>query len=295
MLHVVLLHWNQAQDVIRLLERLQGAESHRLKLWVVDNASREEEKQQLRTWQHTITWIENEHNHGYAGGINRALAMILGIAGGDDIIALVNNDVETTPTDLMALAESLQCQQSAGVIGPLLIERDKNGEHISWGGRDISRFIQTRMATPGKANPHRGVYEVDYVPGTMLLLRCAMLKQIGLLDETYFFSGEVADLCWRARAAGWHCLMEPNIKIRHWTGDASKIRSTLYRYYTLRNRFYFIRKHKAARALWLYAYWTIIGLVMAARLWSLRQWPEANLTIRAIRDGWAGRFGAIHA
>ena len=43
----------------------------------------------------------------------------------------------------------------------------------------------------------------------------AMLDQIGLLDDDFFFSMEDVDLGWRAQLAGWRCLYTPKAIVYH--------------------------------------------------------------------------------
>lgn len=293
-IHVVLLHWNQADELVRLIQRLRPDQNNAINILVVDNASHPEEKQKLMACLDTTRIIENDRNLGYAGGINRALETILPSIDKNDMVALVNNDVELGASDLLQLASSLEQEPAAGMIGPVLIESKNGQEQKSWGGRDVSRFPQTRLSKPISANRSKTLQEVDYVPGTILVMRGSMLNKVGLLDEAFFFSGEIADLGWRARKAGYTCIIDTRIQLRHFSEDSGDLRSTLYRYYTLRNRFYFITKHKPRHAFPLKCFWSVLGLAMSLRLWCQGQYPEAKISLKALQDGWRGRFGPIH-
>jgi GT2 family glycosyltransferase len=75
--------------------------------------------------------------------------------------------------------------------------------------------------TPG----NRGVWQVDegqFVEGPVFsanggsaAYRRAMLDQIGLLDEDFFFSCEDVDLAWRAQLAGWQAIYAPRAVVYH--------------------------------------------------------------------------------
>src|SRR4029077_744727 len=55
----------------------------------------------------------------------------------------------------------------------------------------------------------REVVEVFGASATLALYRRAMLDAVGGLDVSFFAYLEDADLAWRARMAGWTCLLAP--------------------------------------------------------------------------------------
>lgn len=294
MIHIVLLTWNQSDDVIAQLRRLSPTPSEDLSFWVVDNASKASERQKLTEWRSEVRLLQNAQNLGYGGGINRALEEILKQASPDDMVALINNDVVIKPDQIRQLAHRLASTAAAGVIGPVLIEGNDRNERYSLGGRDISLYMGTRVTQQASVSLSQGLLHVDYVPGTVLVMRCATLTMTGLLDTNYFFSGEIADWCWMARYMGWRSVIDPSLQIRHLAADNEQRRSTLYRYYTLRNRFYFIRKHKPRQTVWLLPYWALIGMAMATLLLCKGQRAEAASTLNALRDGLNGQVGPVN-
>ena len=73
---------------------------------------------------------------------------------------------------------------------------------------------------------NRGVWQTDdgqfdreeYVfsaCGGSSVYRRALLDQVGLLDDDFFFSLEDVDLGWRAQLAGWRCLYTPAAIVYH--------------------------------------------------------------------------------
>ena len=72
----------------------------------------------------------------------------------------------------------------------------------------------------------------------------SVFEQIGLLDEEFFFSGEIADFCKRARNGGHRVCVDLEVEARHDASDTPQTRrETLYVYYSLRNRFLYAKKH----------------------------------------------------
>jgi GT2 family glycosyltransferase len=75
--------------------------------------------------------------------------------------------------------------------------------------------------TPG----NRGVWETDRdqfpegpvfsANGGSAVYRRALLDQVGLLDDDFFFSCEDVDLAWRAQLAGWGAVYAPRAVVYH--------------------------------------------------------------------------------
>jgi GT2 family glycosyltransferase len=113
----------------------------------------------------------------------------------------------------------------------------------------------------------------------------------GLFDETYFFSGEMADLCRRAKLNGYLCAVCLTVRAKHQTHCASSLRDTLYVYYNLRNRFYYVRKFYPRLKVVLILGWMFCGLLMGILAASQRRFSKARAVGLALQDGLAGRFG----
>jgi GT2 family glycosyltransferase len=132
---------------------------------------------------------------------------------------------------------------------------------------------------------------VDYVPGTVALVRRQVFEAVGLLDEDYFFGGEMADLCHRARRHGLRSVTDPRARAVHDLDRSSRERRTLHLYYIVRNRFLFVRKHYPRRRAWLVPVWvgwaTLTALVALGRGDSRR----ARAAALGVLDGVRGRFG----
>jgi GT2 family glycosyltransferase len=65
----------------------------------------------------------------------------------------------------------------------------------------------------------RGQYDdEEYVFGACggsAAYRRAMLEQVGMLDEDFFYSCEDVDLAWRAQLTGWRCVYAPRAVVYH--------------------------------------------------------------------------------
>jgi len=99
--------------------------------------------------------------------------------------------------------------------------------------------------------------EVDSVVGALMLVRAEALKQVGLLDESFFMYGEDLDWAYRIKAAGWKVYYNPQVTVLHYKRAASRHSDkATYEFYRAMHIFY--HKHYAATTpFWLH--WLVLG------------------------------------
>ncbi|MEZ4593431.1 MAG: glycosyltransferase family 2 protein [Chloroflexota bacterium] len=287
-LAVLILNWNRAEDTIHCVQSVQAWLRPGDVIWVIDNNSAPADRTQLQqTLSGQVTFIFNKANLGFAAGNNVGLQAAL--AAGHDLVLLLNNDATVDGTAVTQLLTLLQNNPQLGMVGPEMWDGD---QMLSAGGSDIGLALNTHLQKPLAAGEVR---EVAYVPGTCIFMRTAVLHQTGLLDEAYFFGGEVADLCARAWQAGYQSAILGGARATHQIERSAGQRHQLHIYYVLRNRFLYVQKFHPNQRLRLYFRWSIIG----GRIWLeallRRNWPRARAAALAVWDGWNGRFGGQNA
>lgn len=192
------------------------------------------------------------------------------------------------------MVEVLEDHPELLAVGPVVLDEDGERAIRTAGGRDVAWNISTHWRAddlPAENQIGDGLFEVDYVPGTAVVLRIAALRELGYLDESYFFSGELADLCERGRRQGLRAAVLVTAEARHDTGVASTWRERLYPYYILRNRFLFVRKLRRRLLVVLVPLWTAYGLLVIVRDALRGRRREAEILRLALIDGLLGRFG----
>lgn len=285
---VVLLNWNAAADTLDTLTRLVAWRTLRPHIYVVDNASTGDDALQidgrLGQLQRPARLIESGENRGFGGGTN--LGIQAALADGAEAILLLNNDAQIGEEALLQLVETLTLDAQIGVIGPLLFDSERGALQAA-GGLNPALHHHTRRLT----YPPAPLFDVDYVIGAVALMRAELFAQIGLLDERYFFSLEVADFCMGVRRAGYQCVVDSRARATHDLVRSSPLRSTLYIYYTVRNRLLFIRKnYRWARAP-LWSFWSIYSLVLIFKLLLAKQPASARAAWFGLMHGWQGKYG----
>lgn len=285
-LGAIILNWNQADDTIACVRDLFRALEPGDAVWVVDNASEDDDAARIAAACPEARLVVSPRNLGFGGGNNLALREILAL--GSTHVLLLNNDARIEREDLAVLRRVMTARPDLAAIGPLLFDGHEPDRLLSAGGRDIAHHVATHQTSLDGSVELR---EVDYVPGTCALLSVDVLSTVGLLDEEYFFAGEMADLCRRMWSAGRPCLVANRARALHFTDRSSHHRGELYAYYVLRNRFLYLRRHYPESRRKLGFDWTVRGF----RFWLEALFQGDRRRARALRkallDGRMGRFG----
>ena len=244
-LAVILVNWRNEQRTLRAIEAVRGWGALKPELIVVDNESTEGSRKALGAVLPASSLVTSKVNRGYGGGNNLGIARALGRNA--DFVLLLNSDAEIAEAGVVRLLARLARDPAMGAIGPVIHERQKDSVICLIGGKDIAQNVATRVtADPAELATVAGypLIEVDYVPGAVLLARRGLFETIGLLDEQYFFSGEIADFGKRARNKGYRLCVDLDVHATHNVREThQELRDTLYIYYSLRNRMLYARKH----------------------------------------------------
>jgi GT2 family glycosyltransferase len=163
-----------------------------------------------------------------------------------------------------AVAAMLAAGRSGGDVGSvaatmLFADRPEGGV-VNSAGLDIDRLgiaVDRFVGAPAAALPTETT-EVFGTSGGAALYRRAMLDQIGGFDTSFSVYLEDADVAWRARIAGWRCLLEPRAVVHHHHSATTGHRSDYKYFHVGRNRVRILAKN-ATRA-HLLAYGPLIVL-----------------------------------
>lgn len=180
--------------------------------------------------------IVADASRGYAASCNAGVDALR--AEGIMAVALLNPDVRLTGPSLTELARMLASRRRVGIAtGPL---EGPDGQRLpsAWGPTSIRRaltfsagFEPARMrSAAGTVLPARStIAEASrvlddmrvegHVLGGTMIVRLSCWDELGGLDEGFHLYWEDADLCYRAREAGWEVRILPCTPFLH--ADAS--------------------------------------------------------------------------
>jgi GT2 family glycosyltransferase len=274
-------HRHFLADCVRALERAAAGVQARLIL--VDNASSdgtaEFVRQELLLGDGKATkggmpclFLDNKDNKGFAGGNNQAMEIAL--KDGDEFVYLLNPDTEAEPGFLAKAVEVMRQYHSTGIVQSLLRLHPKKELVNTWGneihflGFGYAGGEGVALDAP-ETKEKLKIRDVAYASGAGMLVRTALLKEIGMLDEELFAYHEDLEFSWRARLAGHRVLLAPESVVFH----KYEFSRSIKKYYWMeRNRFLVME--------WCYRWPTYLLILPALAV------MEVGLWIFAFRSGW---------
>jgi N-acetylglucosaminyl-diphospho-decaprenol L-rhamnosyltransferase len=226
---VIIVSWN-TRELLRQSLASVLASPLVLETFLVDNDSTDGSVEMARTEFPDVTVIANHVNVGFGRGNNQALALAK-----SEFVLLLNPDARLEQGGLERLVDALDRDQSAAVVGPLVVSEDGAPQSTRRRFPTVPTlfFESTPLQTllPSTHPWLRDFYvrdradtqaqEVDWLVGACLLVRRAAFEQVGGFDERFFMYFEETDWCRRYRQAGWSVRFEPTAVARHLGGQSS--------------------------------------------------------------------------
>ena len=283
---VVILNWNQAADTAHCVHELLAWPLEAEHIWVVDNASAPADRTQLQRDCSAVHLQYSEINCGFAGGNNLALAEIL--CQDYEAVLLLNNDASLDKGSFEHLCNTLAMYPEVGIVGPTLWDATDPRHMLSAGGLDIAYHVASHRLEPVECGQ---LPLVDYVPGTCALIRTSVLSEVGLLNEDFFFGGEVAAFCASAIKCGFSSAIDGCAKALHAVDRSSLLRRDLHTYYIIRNRFLFTRLFHSQAQFALYLMWTAYAAYNGLLALLHGDTQHARAISLGCIDGWTRRYG----
>ena len=232
--------------------------------------------------------VRTGENRGYSGGNNVAFrwAHTLGFGW----ILVLNNDT-CVPADLLAgLVQTGSTSPEVGMVGCRVVPLGDTRAPTYEGGRLLYHLGVYAMQ---RFHGRRGDVEVNFVPGCCVLMRTAMLNQIGFLDERYFLYSEDIELSYRALKTGWRLLLNLEVQVAHALSTSlGGPQSASYYYYVTRNTLIFIKERLRGPQRPISFVFFVLQALARCLVWSLTgRFRKVTAAAAGARDFVAGRTG----
>jgi len=286
LVYALTLNWNRPDDTLECLETLAAQTYPRLRLLVVDNGSTDDSVARIGAAFPQAELVVNGENKGFAAGANIGLRRAM--EAGAELMFLVNNDTLIDAHAVERLAAVMQ--PGVGIAAPLIYYADDPKRIWSAGGLVRPLLLEKYDDKQGRLD--RGQWteplERDFVTGCGLLLSRRLLDRVGLFDERFFMYYEDADLCLRARRAGFRILVVPAAKMWHKVARSSGgSDSANERYWMARSSVLFFRKHARGGQWAAILPWRMGSALRTGwRLLRHGRWAACRAYWRGLRDGW---------
>jgi N-acetylglucosaminyl-diphospho-decaprenol L-rhamnosyltransferase len=195
-------------------------------LVVVDNASPDDSSALVRRLVPAARVVESAENRGFAGGCNLAWPYVE-----SRYWLLLNPDTIVEADTVARLVAFMDQNARVAAASPWLRDPATGewkfpGRAFPSAGRALLELSRAHRLLPAEARARllQGPYvkraagpapAPDWLPGTALLVRTQAVREIGLLDESFFLYGEDLEWCWRMRSVGWRLAVVDTVVSHH--------------------------------------------------------------------------------
>jgi hypothetical protein len=292
----IILNTNRKDDTLECLRSLRAQTYANQRALVLDNHSTDGSVAAIRAEFPDVEIIAIGENLGYAG--NNNVGIEAAMQQGADWLFVLNEDTVLDPDCLSRLVAIGESEATIGIVGPMVYHHDEPEVIQSAGGLLTRQWAGVHLA---QNEPDRGQYPaphaVDWVSGCAILLRRAVIEQVGMLDPRFFYYWEETEWCVRTGKAGWKLMHVPQAKLWHKGVQRNyQPKPSLY-YYDARNHLLLLYKHQAPWQAKLYTWFQLMRTLVS---WSVRpKWrgkrEARNALWQGMRDFVRQRFGKMPA
>lgn len=199
---------------------------------VVDNKPDHESVAEIAS-QFEASYVPLASNPGYGAGMNAGVEALSEQYGTFDTYFFCNPDVVFSEPTTLPLAQTLLQIETAGSIGPKLLNDDgsvypsaRNLPSITTG---VGHALFSKI-WPGNPWSHAYQNAANYdqrrpagsLSGAAVMVKATIFEQIGGWDESYFMHFEDIDLGWRIGNAGFENIYEPTVAVHHSGAHSTK-------------------------------------------------------------------------
>jgi N-acetylglucosaminyl-diphospho-decaprenol L-rhamnosyltransferase len=234
-------------------------------------------------WDSWCTLTALGTNLGFTGGNNSVIRPALQSADPPEYVLLLNADTLVLLNAFKNLVDFVDRHPTIGIAGCRQEERDGTPLRSAFRFPTplseleagiklglVSRLLKHWVVAPPIVDKP---CETDWVSGASMIVRRAVFRDIGLLDEGYFTYFEDVDFCFNARKAGWPAWYVPASRVVHLVGQSTGITvkkpKRLPPYSFEARRRYFLKNYGA-----FYTALVDAAFISGYTIWRLRRWIQ---------------------
>jgi GT2 family glycosyltransferase len=211
---IIIVNFNGYLDTINCLNSLLNLKNVKYLICVVDNKSTNNSHSFLLSWFSInkskyldnnniidLIFLSSDYNGGFAYANNFAIKYLSNIV--VDYYWFLNNDTEVTPYSLSFLVSKMNNNPTIGICGSTLLHHGTDTIHVLGGGFFCKYSCSTSLFYSERSLKSILPVEIekvkiDFVAGASMLVSKEFIRDIGLMNESYFLYFEELD--WAVRA-----------------------------------------------------------------------------------------------
>jgi len=198
--------------------------------------------------------IKTRRNLGFGQAVNLGVKKAR-----SPYILIFNPDTVTLPGAMKHLLNTMEQDEKIAVAGPMLLYPDGSPQPSARRYPSLKYLLNGRRSLLTKLWPQNvwsrefmyldllqreGIFDVDAIIGTYMLIRKKIFEQIGGFDEKFFLFQEDIDLCRRIKKRGYRIVLVTHAKIIHKYGLSRKFLPFKSSYTRGKSLYLFIDKYE---------------------------------------------------
>lgn len=257
LLSFISITYNGLDDTIDLINSISNTiHSVSYEIIIIDNASKTNEAEILKSRFSFIKTIRSNENLGFSGGNNLGLKIALG-----KYIFFINNDTFFKSDNINTFLDIFDTNLEIGGISPKICYAQAP-YNIQYAGYTPLSCITMRNQTIGQ-NCSQNLFNTPLptfsLHGAAMIVKKEVIDKIGGMPDIYFLYYEELDWCSTIKQAGYTLWYNPSCIVYHKESQSTKKNSSLQTYYMTRNRLlYAYRNLKGSRKFLSILYQTTI-------------------------------------
>lgn len=251
---IIIPHIGQSDILYACLRSLKTEKNVPFRVLIIDNGS-DLSTERVGAILSDYEIVKNDRNLGFAGGCNVGLRRVQ-----TRYALLLNNDTEVGENWLQPLVACMEKYPDAAACQPKILSMRFSGKFDYAGGMGglIDRFgypfaigrIFDHLETDERQ--YEGRFDIFWASGTAMMIRVAVLRNSGLLDEDFFAHMEEIDLNWRFHLLGYRVLSDSKSVVYHYSGYSLGHEALRKMYLNHRNNWMMLLKNYSVETLlWL--------------------------------------------
>ena len=242
---VVILNYNGGDKLIDCVASFRRLRREGLEVLVVDNRSSDGSAERVADAFPEIQLLALRENLGYTGGNNEGIRHALNA--GADYVLLVNPDtIVVNPSFIDEMVAFAEENPRAGIVGPKVYYQQHG--RVQNTINEFPPFLIRLLKWPIskiwlRVRSGDRVAKAPVLNGVCILMRRAMIDQVGLYDPMVFMYGDDWDYTMRCRRLGWLSYYIPVESIVHLQKEEGYDYASMVNFLLKRNAAYIMRKH----------------------------------------------------
>lgn len=179
----------------------------------------------------------SEDNILFTAAVNEGLNKYA-FQSGINYILILNQDAYVQEQTIAELVNCMEENPACGICCP--IQHGEDNYSVYWGGSYAAFPFGCHQCDP--LNSYTSNFETYWANGAAMLVRVAMIREIGLMDKNMRFICSDSDYSFTARARGWKVMVAHKAKIYHSAGASGINANNFINKIKIQDALYFAKK-----------------------------------------------------